>query len=244
MIHFHFVTLFPPTVESWLTASILGRARERGLFDFTVHQLRDYSEDAHRRVDDTAFGGGGGMVLRLEPLVAAVEAIRNQATSPCETIYFSPAGERLSQSIIGDYHGDRTLILICGHYEGVDERFIEGWVDRQVSLGDFVLTGGELPALAFADGVIRQQEGCLERDQAARAESFTLQNKDGTPLLEYPHYTRPREFRGRRVPDVLLEGDHGAIARWRHEQSVARTSDRRPDLMERNVSAGSSFELQ
>lgn len=233
--HFYFLTLFPATIEVWLTTSILGRARESGLFDFSVHQLRDFSQDKHRSVDDSAYGGGGGMVMRLEPLVAATESLTaGLSKEECRIVYFSPAGRRMDQALInGLARGPvRKYIFVCGHYEGVDQRFLDNWVDLEISLGDFVLTGGELPAVAFADALIRQLDGALHHDNASESESFSLTDpQTGQVLLEYPHYTRPAEFRGLRVPDVLLEGNHQKIALWRHAMSRERTERLRPDLL-------------
>jgi tRNA (guanine37-N1)-methyltransferase len=235
--HFAFVTLFPHAVESWLTTSILGRAAKAGVFTFETVQLRDYSADKHRSVDDTPYGGGGGMVLRIEPLVAAVEAIRSKHPHSV-TVYFSPKGKTLNQGLLESlcvtYNGSqKTWILICGHYEGVDERFVEHFVDLEISLGDFVLTGGELPAVAFADALIRNLSGTLASQSAVQSESFSIRD-EGTHsrLLEYPHYTRPPEFRGHTVPDVLLSGDHARIAQWRMEAAQRLTRSRRRDLME------------
>jgi len=232
--HFHFVTLFPETIHSWMDASILGRAKEKGVFDFSAHQLRDFSEDKHHCVDDVSYGGGGGMVLKVDCLVRAVEFVESLiGAETSRVIYFSPAGQTLSQNTVNTYLSTRTdkhLILICGHYEGVDQRFIEGWVDDEISLGDFVLTGGELPALAFADSLCRHLEGTLKDKQMSQSESFSL-SVDGKKLLEHPHYTRPPDFRGHKVPDILLSGDHQKISKWRFEQSLARTKALRPDLL-------------
>lgn len=220
--HFIFVTLFPQAIEVWLTTSILGRARDKGLFQFETVQLRDYSTDKRRSVDDTPYGGGGGMVLRIEPLVSAVETLKTRFPE-AYVVHFSPKGERLDCDLLDGLtttESPRCFILICGHYEGVDERFVENWVDREVSLGDFVLTGGELPAVAFADSLIRRIAGTLASEEAHQEESFSLKNgKTGERLLEYPHYTRPAEFRGLKVPEVLLGGNHQAIAQWRFSQS-------------------------
>jgi len=236
-IHFHFITLFPETIRIWLTSSILGRAHEAGLFDFDLYQLRDFSQDKHRAVDDLAYGGGGGMVLRVEPLVAAVESILERTQRDKSLIiYFSPAGQPLNQPLIDNLtpspnHAIRHLILVCGHYEGVDQRFIDHWTDLQVSLGDFVLSGGELPAVALADSLIRQLEGTLAHENASKKESFSLSDPTNqAPLLEYPHYTRPAEFRGHRVPDILLSGHHEKVSSWRLEQSRERTRRIRPEL--------------
>lgn len=231
---FHFITLFPETIQVWMTTSIVGRAHKSGLFDFNIHQLRDYSEDKHLSVDDVAYGGGGGMVLRIEPLVKAVETIKqNLGETSTKVIYFSPAGKTLNHNLVKEYVSSQKthhFIFICGHYEGVDQRFIDYWVDEEVSLGDFVLTGGELPALAMADAMIRHFEGTLGCETTVDTESFSL--KSGTSsLLEYPHYTRPSDFRNLRVPEVLLSGNHQKIEAWRLEKSMEKTLSRRPDLI-------------
>jgi len=232
--HFHFVTLFPETIQVWLTTSILGRAHRSGLFHFSLYQLRDFSKDKHRSVDDVAYGGGGGMVLRLEPLVDVVEMLKAKfGREATRVIYFSPAGRPLGQPVIDSYRkgGPQHFILICGHYEGVDQRFIDHWVDDEISLGDFVLTGGELPAVAFADALIRHCDGVLGDEAAPKTESFSLSTGSGKPLLEYPHYTRPAVFRGLPVPEVLTSGDHGKVEAWRGEESLRRTQTRRPELL-------------
>lgn len=232
-MHFHFLTLFPETIEVWLRTSILGRAHEQGIFQYSLYQLRDFAENKHRRVDDVAYGGGGGMVLCVEPLVRAVETIQSRiAPEKARVIYFTPAGLRLSTQILKQFlppSSSNHIILVCGHYEGVDQRFIEGWVDDEISLGDFVLTGGELPAVAFTDALIRHLPEVLGYESAVHEESFSLQ-ESGRPLLEYPHYTRPAEFLGRRVPEALLSGNHERIADWRRQKSEERTERRRPDL--------------
>lgn len=239
MIQFHFITLFPETIQVWLSTSIPGRARQAGLFDFTTLQLRDFAKDTHRTVDDVAYGGGGGMVLKIEPLTDAVESLwARLGRENCHTIYFSPAGRRLDQSLLDELNpargGPTHFILICGHYEGVDQRFIDGWVDTEVSIGDFVVTGGELPALCLTDALIRQQDGVLGYEGASREESFRLKSPgSSSPLLEYPQYTRPSEFRGQKVPDVLLSGNHEKVREWRLEQARHRTRLRRPDLLTR-----------
>jgi len=232
--HFHFVTLFPEIIHSWMSTSILGRAKEKGIFDYSVYQLRDFSQDSYRSVDDVAYGGGGGMVLKVECLVSALEHILSLVSpEKSRVIYFSPAGRILNQNTLDAYLNvtpEKHLVLICGHYEGVDQRFVDGWVDDEISLGDFVLTGGELPALAFADSLSRHLDGTLKEKESHQNESFSLLVK-GKRLLEYPHYTRPAEFRGKKVPDVLLSGDHQKIAEWRLEQAINRTRTLRPDLL-------------
>lgn len=234
--HFHFITLFPQTIEVWLTTSILGRAYRSGLFDFTLYQLRDFTTDKHRAVDDVAYGGGGGMVLQVEPLVNAVETIRKQiGNHQSATIYFSPAGTPIQSQVLEDLAPSETrhhYIFICGHYEGIDQRFIDHWVDRELSLGDFVITGGELPAVAFTDALVRRLDGALGSPGASDSESFSLVDpKTNNQLLEYPHYTRPVDFRGHKVPEILLSGNHKKIAQWRTDEAVRKTQTRRPDLM-------------
>lgn len=232
---FHFVTLFPTPIETWLNTSIMGRAHQRKLFDYTTHQLRDFSKNKHRSVDDLAYGGGGGMVLKIEPLVLAVETIKEKlAPKSAEVICFTPQGDKINQHLIDDLIKMPTMhyILICGHYEGIDHRFIEGWVDLQISLGDFVVTGGELPALALVDAWVRQLEGALGNKSAAQKESFKFQDTSGFPLLEHAHYTRPPEFRGKEVPQVLLSGDHEKITKWRLDSSTQLTQCLRPDLLQ------------
>lgn len=218
------VTLFPAMVEPALGESMIGRARARGLVDIRVVNLRDYAEGRHRITDDYPFGGGGGMVLKPEPLFAAVEALRTPAA---RVIVMDPRGRLFTQRMAWELAGSRHLILLAGRYEGIDERVAEGLADDAVSIGDYVLTGGEVPALAVTDAVVRLLPGVLGSDDAAQRESFV----DG--LLEPPQYTRPEEFRGSRVPAVLLSGDHARIARWRREQALYRTWRWRPDLLER-----------
>ena len=216
------VTLFPGMVEPALSESMLGRARAGGLVDIRVVNLRDYAEGKHRVTDDYPFGGGGGMVLKPEPLFAAVETLR---TPEARVVLMDPRGRMLTQAVAAELARERHLILLAGRYEGVDERVAERLADDAISIGDYVLTGGELPALVVADAVARLQPGVLGGEGAAGCESFA----DG--LLEGPQYTRPVEFRGARVPPVLLSGDHARIARWRRVQALWRTWRTRPDLI-------------
>lgn len=218
------VTLFPAMVEPALAASVLGRARTRGLVDIRVVNLRDYAEGRHRVADDAPFGGGGGMVLKAEPLFAAVEALR---TPSARVVLMDPRGRLLTQQTAWELAGVRHLILLAGRYEGVDERVSEFLADDAVSIGDYVLTGGELPALVVTDAVVRLLPGVLGDEGAAERDSFAA------GLLEPPHYTRPEAFRGARVPAVLLSGDHARIARWRRQQALYRTWRWRPELLER-----------
>jgi tRNA (guanine37-N1)-methyltransferase len=216
------VTLFPGMVEPVVSASILGRARARGLVDIRVVNLRDYAEGKHRVTDDYQFGGGGGMVLKPEPLFAAVEALRTPAA---RVVLLDPRGRRFTQQLAAELAGAPHVILLAGRYEGVDERVTTGLADDVLSIGDYVLTGGELPALVVADAVTRLRPGVLGAEGAAERESFA------SGLLEPPQYTRPEDFRGARVPDVLLSGDHARIARWRRTQALWLTWKQRPDLL-------------
>jgi tRNA (guanine37-N1)-methyltransferase len=217
------VTLFPAMVELAFGESVIGRARARGFVDIRAVNLRDYAEGKHRVTDDYPFGGGGGMVLKPEPLFAAVEALRTPAS---RVILMDPRGRLFSQRVAWELAATRHLLLLCGRYEGVDERVGELLADDVLSIGDYVLTGGELPALVVADAVVRLLPGVLGAEGAAERESFA----DG--LLEPPQYTRPEEFREDRVPAVLLSGDHARIARWRRVQALYRTWRWRPELLE------------
>ncbi len=218
------ITLFPGMVEPVVSESILGRARTRGLVDIRVVNLRDYAEGRHRVTDDYQFGGGGGMVLKPEPLFAAVAALR---TPGARVVLTDPRGRRFTQQVAAELTRVAHVILLAGRYEGVDERVSAGLADDVISIGDYVLTGGELPALVIADAVTRLVPGVLGAEGAAERESFA------SGLLEPPQYTRPEEFGGARVPAVLLSGDHARIARWRRLQALWLTWKRRPDLLAR-----------
>ncbi len=213
--------MFPPYLE----ASILGRATEAGLLDVAVHDIRDWAEGRHRQVDDAPFGGGQGMVLKPEPLVAAIEAVRGGPDGDAPVVLMTPQGQPLVQETVRRFATLPRIVLVCGRYEGLDERVREGWVDEEISVGDFVLTGGELPALTVIDATARLLPGVLGNEASHADESFEA------GLLEYPQYTRPRVFRDLSVPEVLLSGDHGRIAQWRAERSLERTRQRRPDLV-------------
>jgi tRNA (guanine37-N1)-methyltransferase len=214
------LTLFPAMLEGPLSSSIPGRIREQGIADIRVHDLREWGLGRHRSVDDAPYGGGAGMVMRPEPVAAALDALRGPATT---SILLDPAGEVFRQARAADLARHEHLILVCPRYEGVDER-IRNLVDMELSIGDFVLTGGELPALIVVDAVIRLLPGAID-DASTAEESFA------NGLLEYPQYTRPASFRGQGVPDVLIGGNHAAVRRWRLEASLRRTADRRPDLL-------------
>jgi tRNA (guanine37-N1)-methyltransferase len=222
------VTLFPAMLEAPLAESILGRARARGLVDIRVHDLREHAAGRHRVTDEPPFGGGGGMILKPEPLAAAIDALRaaGPAEAPARVILLGPAGRRFSQAVARELAHRPHLVLVCGRYEGVDERVSEQLVDEELSIGDYVLTGGEPAALVVADAVTRLLPGVLGDEDAPARDSFAR------GLLEHPQYTRPEVFRGAGVPDVLRSGDHGRIARWRTLMSLWRTWQRRPDLLE------------
>jgi tRNA (guanine37-N1)-methyltransferase len=222
------VTLFPGMLAAPLAESILGRARARGLVDIRVHDLREHATGRHRVTDEAPFGGGGGMILKPEPLAAAIDALRaaGSAAAPARVILLGPAGRRFTQAVAGELVRWPHLVLVCGRYEGVDERVSEQLVDEELSIGDYVLTGGEPAALVVADAVTRLLPGVLGDEDAPAHDSFAR------GLLEHPQYTRPEVFRGAAVPDVLRSGDHGRIARWRTLMSLWRTWQRRPDLLE------------
>ena len=217
------VTLFPGMVSGPLGESIIAKAQAKGLVEIRVVNLRDYAPGRHRVTDDYAFGGGGGMVLKSEPLFACVEALRESGS---RVILLDPQGRRFTQTMARRLARESHLILLCGHYEGVDERVRQQLVDEEISVGDYVLTGGELPALVVTDAVIRLLPGVLGNEAAPHQDSFTAS------LLEHPQYTRPGQFRGFQVPPVLLSGDHPRIARWRRIMALWRTFERRPDLLE------------
>ncbi len=222
------VTLFPAMLEAPLRESILGRARARGLVDIRLHDLREHAAGRHRVTDEPPFGGGGGMILKPEPLAAAIDTLRaaGSAEAPAHVILLGPAGRRFSQAVARELARRPHLVLVCGRYEGVDERVSEQLVDEELSIGDYVLTGGEPAALVVADAVTRLLPGVLGDEDAPARDSFAR------GLLEHPQYTRPEVFRGASVPDVLRSGDHGRIARWRALMSLWRTWQRRPDLLE------------
>ena len=220
-MRFDIVTLFPELVEVPLRTSIIGRAAEAGLVEFGVHDLRAHGLGRHRSTDDYPYGGGAGMVMRPEPLFAAVEPLRDAGA---HVVLLDPAGEPLTDALARELATLPHLALVCGRYEGIDER-VRSLVDREVSIGDYVLTGGELPALVLVDAVARLVPGVI---QAASHEGDSF----ASGLLEHPQYTRPEEFRGMRVPDVLLSGHHGEVDRWRRREALRRTQERRPDLLE------------
>ena len=219
------LTLFPEVFPGPLGASILGRALKEGRAEVVVHNIRDYTTDKHSVVDDYPYGGGPGMVMKPEPLAAAIEGVRGSAAPAGRAILLTPQGRQLDQNVVNKLAAEERLVLVCGHYEGVDERVREHLVDDEISIGDYVLSGGELAALVVIDAVVRRLPGVLGSSESLVEESHS----DG--LLEYPQYTRPARFREWEVPDILLSGNHGEIARWRRRQRVLRTAERRPDLL-------------
>lgn len=222
---FDVFTLFPEMFSAYLNESILKRAREAGVLEVLLHNIREYTTDKHRTTDDEPYGGGGGMVMKPEPIFSAVESVLGSPPS-CPVILMTPQGRPFTQRVAEELVAADHLALLCGRYEGVDERVRQHLVTDEISLGDFVLTGGELPALAIIDAVTRLIPGVLGDPDAPTKDSHS------SGLLEYPHYTRPPEFRGWQVPEILRSGNHAAIDAWRHEQAVQRTRDRRPDLIE------------
>lgn len=219
------VTGFPGLLAGPLDESILGKAREKGIVEIVVHDLRDYTSDKHRTIDDAPYGGGAGMILKAEPVFALIESLTKQRRYD-DVIYLSADGERFTQSSANALSMKDSLILLCGHYKGIDERIRQSLVTREISIGDYVLTGGELPALVLIDAIVRLIPGALHDGESMLTDSF----QDG--LLDAPSFTRPPEFRGMRVPEVLLSGNHEEIAAWRMAQRRSRTQARRTDLME------------
>ncbi len=215
------LTLFPEMFTP-LKTSIIGRAVNSGKLEINIHDIRDYTLDKHRKCDDAPFGGGAGMVMMAQPIASAIDAIDKNHTA--RRIFLSPRGRTFSQDVVLEYANLDHVLLLCGHYEGVDQRVIDLYIDEELSLGDFVLTGGEIPAMAVVDAVSRYVDGVINRESLSQ-ESFS----DG--LLEYPQYTRPQEFMGLKVPEVLTSGDHGKVDKWRRNQSELITKSRRPDLL-------------
>jgi tRNA (guanine37-N1)-methyltransferase len=228
MLQIDVVTIFPRMIEAPLGDGIVARAVEAGLVRIGVHDLRAYTEDRHRTVDDASFGGGPGMVMKAEPFFRAVEAVMPEGgRAGRAVVLLSPRGRRFDQAAAERYAGLERLVLLCGRYEGVDERVRAGLATEEVSLGDFVLTGGEVAALAVVEATVRLRPGALGDEESARSDSFA----DG--LLDFPHYTRPVVVRGLAVPDVLVSGDHGKVRRWRRKEALRATRERRPDLLGR-----------
>jgi tRNA (guanine37-N1)-methyltransferase len=222
-MHFDIFSIFPQLLQPYLEASILQRAIDHNLIDIKIHNIRDWTSDRHHTTDDTPYGGGGGMVMKPDPVFEAVESIVGKPPK-CPVILMTPQGKPFNQQLARQFAGYAQIVIICGRYEGIDERIRTHLATEEISIGDYVLTGGELPALIIVDAVARLLPGVLGDPDGAEDDSHS------NGLLEYPHYTRPPEFRGLKVPDVLLSGNHATIARWRRQQSLLRTYLRRPDL--------------
>ncbi len=226
-MRFDILTLFPGLFDGYLEQSLLKKAIEAGLVDVHRWDFRDWSTDRHKSVDDTPYGGGPGMLIRCEPVFGCVEHVQQQGDAPGRLVMLTPQGRKLDQPLVKELAEEERLLLLCGRYEGFDERIAQGLEPLEVSVGDFICNGGEVPAMLIIDAVIRLVPGVLGDETSSREDSFS-----GSGLLEFPQYTRPREFRGMSVPEVLLGGNHPEIARWREQQSLARTQERRRDLLQ------------
>ena len=226
-MNFHVLTLFPDMIRDGFQTSITGRAVEKGLLSLETVNIRDFSVNKHNRVDDYPYGGGAGMVMQAEPVCLAYESVAEKLSEKPRVLYMSPQGKVFDQRMAEELAQEKELVFLCGHYEGIDERVLEEIVTDEVSIGDYVLTGGELPALVVMDAVSRLLDGVLHNEDSAEFDSFH------DNLLEYPQYSRPEEWNGKKVPSILLSGDHAKVDAWRREQSVLRTLQRRPDLLAR-----------
>jgi tRNA (guanine37-N1)-methyltransferase len=226
-MQFAVVSLFPEMVGTIGEFGVVGRAQQRKLISLDIDNPREYTNDVHRTVDDRPYGGGPGMVMKFEPVAAALEASKDRMPEGCPVVFLSPQGRVFDQAMAKRFSKLPGLVLLAGRYEGIDERLVESHIDEEVSLGDFVLSGGEIAAMAIIDAVVRLLPGVLGDDESAAQDSFM----EG--LLDHPHYTRPEEIAGMKVPDVLLSGDHAGIARWRYKQALGRSFERRPDLLDK-----------
>ena len=225
-MNFHVLTLFPEMIENGMNTSITGRAITKGLLTLEAVNIRDYAFNKHQKVDDYTYGGGAGMLMQAEPVYLAYEAIAKRTAKRPRVVYLTPQGQVFNQKLAVELAKEEELIFLCGHYEGIDERVLEEIVTDNVSIGDYVLTGGELAAMVMIDAISRHVPGVLNNEESAQFDSFH------DNLLEYPQYSRPEEWRGKRVPEVLLSGHHGKVDEWRRQQSLKRTLERRPDLLE------------
>jgi len=234
-MRFDVLTLFPQIFEGYLTQSLLNKAIEAGLTEVRTHDIREWSRDKHHNVDDRPFGGGPGMVLKVEPVVECVEAVQQQEEQPGRVVLLTPQGRTLNQQVIEELVEHPRLILLCGRYEGFDQRVTDLLEPDEISIGDYILNGGEVAAMVLIDAVVRLVPGVLGHEQSSIDDSFSQGNR----LLEFPQYTRPRSYRGLETPEVLLSGDHEAIARWRQEQSYLRTKQRRSDLLNKSTDSDS-----
>lgn len=231
-MRFDLLTLFPALFDGYLEQSLLKKAIDAGVVDVRRWDFRDWTTDKHKSVDDTPYGGGPGMLIRCEPVFECVEHVQRQGDSPGRLIMLTPQGRPLDQTLVEELACEERLLLLCGRYEGFDERILQGLQPLEVSAGDFICNGGEVPAMLIIDSVIRLVPGVLGDETSHKYDSFSHGSATGGRLLEHPQFTRPRNYRGMDVPEVLLSGDHGAIARWREEQSRQRTRERRGDLLE------------
>ena len=236
-MRFHILTLFPDMIRSCMHTSIMGRAIENGCLSFEAIDIRDFAFNKHHKVDDSTYGGGAGLLMSAEPVFLAWQSVADSLPAPARCIYLCPQGKTFDQAMARELSGEEDLIFLCGHYEGIDERVIEEIVTDPVSIGDYVLTGGELPALVMMDAISRMIPGVLHNALSGESESFN----DG--LLEYPQYTKPEIWHGKAVPSVLLSGHHGNVDAWRREQSVRRTALLRPDLLKNADLSGKEKEL-
>lgn len=228
-MNFYVLTLFPEMIKDALNHSMIKRAAENGIINVECVDIRDFANNKHNQVDDYPYGGGAGMVIKPQPVYDAYNSIKDKVKKECRVVYMTPQGQIFNQNIVREFSKEKDLIILCGHYEGIDERVIEEIVTDEISIGDYILTGGEIAAIAVIDSVSRLIPGVLNKEESFSDESF----KDN--LLEYPQYTRPMEFLGRNVPEVLLSGHHGNVYKWRREQSLIRTMTKRPELMEKAV---------
>lgn len=225
-MHYHVLTLFPEMIVQGLGTSVIGRAMEQGIIQLTATNIRDYSTNKHMKVDDYPYGGGAGMVMQVEPVYGACKAVEEEIGYKPRVIYLTPQGKVFNQSMVEDFAKEKDLVFLCGHYEGIDERVLEEVVTDYVSIGDYVLTGGELPSMVMIDAISRFVPGVLSNEESAQFDSFH------DNLLEYPQYSRPAEWMGKKVPEILLSGHHANIEKWRREQSILRTLQWRPELLE------------
>ena len=232
-MNYHIMTLFPDMMETYFNESIIGRARRAGIINISLVNIRDFAApERKRRVDDYPFGGGAGMVMQAEPIDNAYKAVSEKIAKAHRVIYVTPSGKRFDQKMARELSEQSDIVFLCGHYEGVDERILEKIVTDNVSIGDYVLTGGELPVMVMIDAISRNIPGVLTNEESAREESFSADDEYPDGLLEYPQYTRPAVYDGMEVPKVLLSGNHALIAKWRKKMSLERTKQRRPDLLE------------
>lgn len=236
MIRFDILSIFPEMFNSPFESSILKKARDKGIIEINILNIRDFTEDKHRMTDDAPYGGGGGMVMKVEPIDRAITGVPREGTRVL-TILMTPQGEKFNQAVAEVLSHYEQIIIICGHYEGVDERVRQHLVDREISIGDYVLTGGELSAMVVIDAVSRLIPGVLGNSESATVDSFS------SGLLEYPHFTRPAEYRGWKVPEILLSGHHREIDAWRRKESLRRTRARRPDLLKTAQVSGTDLEI-